>query len=76
MIEQEYGIKTNPASSENTQANKIIERIHQVLGNIIRYFNLQDTYVDDADPGWEFLRQQPLRYNISTTGLYKKVRAN
>ena len=50
MIEQEYGIKTNPASSENTQANEIIERIHQVLGNIIRYFNLNDTYVDDSDP--------------------------
>ena len=45
LIEQEYGIKTKPASSSNPQANAIIERIHQVLGNIIRYFNLQDTYV-------------------------------
>ena len=28
----------------------ITEIIHQVLGNIIRSFNLHDTYVDDADP--------------------------
>ena len=28
----------------------ITEIIHQVLGNIIRSFNLHDTYVDYADP--------------------------
>ena len=50
LIEQEYGIKTKTASSRNPQANTIIERIHQVLGNIIRSFNLHDTYVDEADP--------------------------
>ena len=50
MIEQEYGIKTKPASSGNPQANAIIDRIHQVLGNLIRSFTLHNTYVDDADP--------------------------
>ena len=50
LTEQEYGIKTNPDSSRNPQANVIIERIHQVLRNLIRYFNLHDTYVDDSDP--------------------------
>ena len=31
------------------QANAIIERIHQLLGDLIRSFNLHDTYVDDTD---------------------------
>ena len=50
MIEQKYVIKTKPASYRNPQANATIERIHQVLGNLIRCFNLHDTYVYDADP--------------------------
>ena len=50
LIEQEYGIKTKPYSSRNPQANVIIERTHQILGNLIHYFNLHDTYVDDTDP--------------------------
>ena len=50
LIEQGYGIKTKPASSGIPQANATIERIHQVLGNLIHNFNLHDTYVDDADP--------------------------
>ena len=50
LIEQEYEIKTKPYSSGNPQANEIIEIIHQVLGNLIRSFNLHYTYVDVADP--------------------------
>ena len=30
--------------------NEIVERLHQVLGNLVRTYNLQETYVDDADP--------------------------
>ena len=50
MTEQEYGIKTKPDSSGNPQANVTMERIHQLLGNIVRTYNLQETYVDDAEP--------------------------
>ena len=50
LIEQEYGIKTKPASSRNPQSNATIEIIHQVLGNLICTYNLHDTYVYDADP--------------------------
>ena len=50
MIEQEYGIKTKPVSSGNPQANATLERIHQVLGNLVRTYNLQETYVDDSGP--------------------------
>ena len=50
MIENEYGIKTKPASPGKPQANSTVEIIHQVLGNLVHTYNLQETYVDDADP--------------------------
>ena len=50
MIENEYGIKTKPASSGNQKANATIERLHQILGNLVRTYNLQETYVDDTHP--------------------------
>ena len=30
-------------------SNAILERNHQVLGNIVRTFNIQQTYVDEND---------------------------
>ena len=50
MIEEEYCIKTYPASPGNLQAKAIIERIQQVLGNILCTYNIQGTYVDDVNP--------------------------
>ena len=50
MIENEYDINTKPDSPGNPQAKAIIERIHQVLGNLVHTYNIQETYVDDADP--------------------------
>ena len=50
MIEQEYGIKTRPGYPGNSLAKKTIERTYQVLGNLVSTYNLQETYVDDADP--------------------------
>ena len=55
LIDQEYGININPNSPRNLQANAIIERIHQLLGNLILTFNLHDTYVDDTDPWMRIL---------------------
>ena len=50
LMEQEYGIKTKPDSSGNTQANKTIKQIYQVLANLVHTYNLQETYVDDTNP--------------------------
>ena len=50
LIEDEYGIKIKPSYPGKPQANAIIERIQQVLGNLVRTYNIQETYVDDADP--------------------------
>ena len=38
MIEDDYGITRQGTTVRNPQANSILERIHQTLGNIIRTF--------------------------------------
>ena len=53
MIREDYGIKAKPLTIRNPQANAIVERIHQVIGNIIRTFELEDNYLDDEDDPWK-----------------------
>ena len=55
MIEQECGINIKPDSSGNPQANETIGRFNQVPGNLVRTYNIQEPYVDDADPCMGFL---------------------
>ena len=50
MIKQDYGAKAKPITVRNPQANAIVKRIHQVIGNIIRTFELEDNYLDEEDP--------------------------
>jgi transposase InsO family protein len=50
MILNDYGIKRKPSTVRNPQANAIVERVHQVICNIIRTFELQDNYLDEEDP--------------------------
>jgi transposase InsO family protein len=50
MIKNDYGIKGKPITVRNPQANAIVERVHQVIGNIIRKFELESNYLDDDDP--------------------------
>jgi RNase H-like domain found in reverse transcriptase/Integrase zinc binding domain/Reverse transcriptase (RNA-dependent DNA polymerase) len=52
MVKNDYGIKPKGITKRNPQANAIIERIHQTIGNIIRTFEVQDNYLDEDDP-WE-----------------------
>ena len=42
MISDDYGITKRPITVRNPQANSMIERIHQTLGNIIRTFELHE----------------------------------
>jgi transposase InsO family protein len=35
MIKEDYGVKAKPITVRNPQANAIVERVHQVIGNII-----------------------------------------
>ena len=50
MIKKDYGITAKPITVRNPQANAIVERVHQVIGNIIRTFELEDNYLDEDDP--------------------------
>ena len=48
MIKEDYGIMAKPITVRNPQDNAIAERIHQVIGNIIRTFELEDNYLDEV----------------------------
>jgi hypothetical protein len=50
MIKAEYGVTAKPITVRNPQANCIVERVHQLIGNIIRTFELENNYLDDDDP--------------------------
>ena len=50
MVQKDYGIMTRPITTRNPQANVILECIHQVIGNMIKTFELEDRYLDSSDP--------------------------
>jgi hypothetical protein len=50
LIKNDYGIKGKPKTIRNPQANAIVETVHQVIGNIIRAFELESNYLDEDDP--------------------------
>jgi hypothetical protein len=41
MVKDDYGLKIKAITAQNPQANGIIERVHQTIGNIIRTFDVQ-----------------------------------
>ena len=50
MLKEDYGIKQKPISVRNPQANAIVERIHQVIGNMVRTFELETTEINEDEP--------------------------
>ena len=46
------GLTKKPSTDYNPQSNAIIERVHQVLGNCLRTFELQKQELDAVNP-WE-----------------------
>eukprot|EP00957_Ditylum_brightwellii_P057099 4327130-Ditylum_brightwellii.AAC.1 len=50
MILKDYGVRKRPITVRNHQANSIIERIHQTIGNMIRPFEVYSTDIDEKDP--------------------------
>ena len=59
------GIKCKPTTSYNPQGNSIIERVHQVMANMLRAFELEERDLDPEDPWNEFL--QACAYGIRST---------
>ena len=49
LIERECGINSKPSTSGNPTSNVILERVHQALRNLMRNFNITQTYVNKDD---------------------------
>jgi len=49
MCKNDYGINLKPMTVRNPQGNSIVERVHQMLGNIVRTFSVEDL---DAEDPW------------------------
>ena len=46
LIEEAYGITAKPITSGNPMYNGVLERIHQIIGNLGHTFNISQTYTD------------------------------
>ena len=68
-MEHDYGIKVTPITTRNPQANSVLERVHQTIGNIIRTFKIQNMKLDDDDPWAGILASTmfALRTTVHTT---------
>ena len=67
MIETDYGIKRKSITTRNPQANAIIERIHQTLGNMVRTFDLNDLPQHDPWKGMLAATMFAVRSTFHTT---------
>jgi hypothetical protein len=59
MCVKDYGIKRKVISTQNLQANAIVERAHQMLGNLMS-FQLQDKPYYDPDDPWGVGKEMPI----------------
>jgi hypothetical protein len=50
-----YGLDKKPSTPYNPQSNGIIERVHQVLNDALRTFELENRELDETDPWTPFL---------------------
>jgi hypothetical protein len=48
MVKNDCSLKLKSVTTRNPQANAIVKRVHQTIGNIIRTFNVQA--MDSNDP--------------------------
>jgi hypothetical protein len=49
MVCEDYELEIIPITTRNPQADAIIERVHQTIGNIIRTFDVVQ-HMDEKDP--------------------------
>jgi transposase InsO family protein len=52
-LDKEFGIKRKLITTRNPQSNSIIERIHQVVGDMIRTRDIQDKSDLNPDFLWQ-----------------------
>ena len=51
-----YGIKAKPTTSHNLQENAIIERVHKVVNDMLRSFDLENENLEEDNPFDYFLQ--------------------
>mgnify|MGYP005753024869 CR=1 FL=1 len=51
MCKEDYGIKKKPITTRNPQANAVLERIHQTIGNMIRSTQVQNSTEEEPWAG-------------------------
>ena len=61
-------ITAKPSTSGNPMSNVILGWIHQVLGNLVQNFNIQQTYVDKNDPWMGILAEAAFAILSTTSG--------
>ena len=61
----DYGVKPWPTTIKNPQANAVLERVHQVLRNMLRTKNVKKLQLDPEDPWTEVLTS--VAYTIRST---------
>ena len=54
-MRKNYGMKKQRSTEYNPQSNGIIERVHQVVGDMTRTFELDEKVLDDLDPFSELI---------------------
>ena len=75
-IEKYYWITAKPSTLGYTTSNTILERIHQVLGNLVMTFKIKGTYVDEDDPWFVILDAAEFTILSPANRLKVIVRAN
>ena len=53
---ENYSIKAQPTTSHNPQANAIMERVHKVVNDMLRSFDLENEELEDDNPFDYFLQ--------------------
>jgi len=50
MITRDYGIQVNRITNRHPQANSLVERVHQTIGNMIRTWFVDDPELNESNP--------------------------
>ena len=75
MIENDYNIKLKKITTRNPQANAVLERAHQTIGNIIRTYDLSASALSEIE-AWNGILASTLfamRAIVHTTMQYTPV---
>ena len=50
MVKNDFGIKLKVITTRNPQANAIVEKVHQMIWNMVRTFEPENNFLDKDDP--------------------------